>query len=269
MSGDTVCFCGSKRRHKKCHPDIFRESLAAKMLSLYARADTLISSHYSEHKIKPVCRKGCSECCSTVFCVSIVEFFLICRELIKFDQKKIALVKHRVIQGISYLNNTHPELFKYFRSDHSQLDFKNMSLRIYELSKGVKLDCPFLAELPNGGRICSVYKVRPLICRISGTSFYTDIENMYICSHIGTNRKIMDSGPSTIDIWSSFIKDILTISYKDSCYRGSVYPVIYWLYLALNSLEDLKSYLGGERRKKYFEMPYDKAKEKTLLRKVL
>ena len=116
MSGDTVCFCGSKRRHKKCHPDIFRESLAAKMLSLYARADTLISSHYSEHKIKPVCRKGCSECCSTVFCVSIVEFFLICRELIKFDQKKIALVKHRVIQGISYLNNTHPELFKYFRS---------------------------------------------------------------------------------------------------------------------------------------------------------
>ncbi|MFX4260732.1 YkgJ family cysteine cluster protein [Pelotomaculum propionicicum] len=269
MSGDTVCFCGSLRRHKKCHPDIFGESLAAKMLSLYARADTLINCHYSKHSVKPVCRKGCSECCGTVFCVSIVEFFLICREMIKFDHKKIALVKHRVLQGISYLNNKQPELLKCFRSDHSQMDFKNMSLKIYELSRGVKLDCPFLTELTNGDKICSIYNVRPLICRISGTSYYTDIDNMYICSHIGTNRKIMDCGPSTIDIWSSFIKDILTISYKDSCFRGSVYPVIYWLYLALNGLEDLKTYLGRERRNKYFEMPYVEAKEKTLLRKIL
>lgn len=269
MSGDTICFCGSMRRHKKCHPDISKESLAAKMLSLYARADRLIDSHYSKHNVKPICRKGCSECCSTVFNVSIIEFFLICREMIKLDFKRIALVKHRVLQSISYLNCEQPELLNYLRSDHSELDFKNMSLKIYELSKGVNLDCPFLTELTNRERICSVYNVRPLICRIAGTSYYTDIENMYICSYIGTNKTIMDCGPSTVDIWSSFIKDILTIRYNDACYRGSVYPLIYWLYLALNELDNLKVYLGGERHKKYFQMPYIEAKEKILLRNIL
>lgn len=256
MSGDTICFCGSMRRHKKCHPDISEESLAAKMLSLYARADRLIDSYYSKHKVKPVCRKGCSECCSAVFCVSIVEFFLICREMIKYDFKKIALVKHRVLQSITYLNCEQPALLNYFRSDHSELDYKNMSLKIYELSKGFNIDCPFLTELTNRERICSVYNVRPLICRIAGTSYYTDIENMYICSYIGTNKTIMDCGPSTVDIWSSFIKDILTIRYNDVCYRGSVYPLIYWLYLAANELDNPKFYLGGERHKKYFHAKY-------------
>lgn len=268
MSGDAICFCGSMRRHKKCHPDISEESLAAKMLSLNARADTLIDSYYSKYKVNPVCRKGCSECCSTVFSISIVEFFLICREMIKFDYKRIALIKHRVLQGISYLNREKPELFNYLRTDHGDLDFNKMSLKIYELSKGVKVDCPFLIELANRERICSVYNVRPLICRISGTSYYSKIEKIYICSHIGTNKNIMDCGPSTVDIWSSFIKDILTISYNDACYRGSVYPLIYWMYLAGNQLENIKAYLSGERHNKYFQMPYIEAKEKILLRRL-
>lgn len=269
MSSDVVCFCGSMRRHKKCHPDISRESLAARMLSLYSRADTLINSFYSKHKVKPVCKKGCSECCSTVFCVSIVEFFLICRQMIKFDPKRIAQVKHRVLQGITYLNNEQPALLNYFRSDHSELDFNSMTLKIYELSKGVKIDCPFLTGFSARERICSIYNVRPLICRISGTSYYTGIENMYICSHIGTNKKIMACGPGTIDIWSSFIKNILTVRYNGACYRGSVYPLIYWLYLAAKDLDNLKAYLGGERHKKYFQMPYIEAKQKILLRHIL
>ncbi|NLI13716.1 YkgJ family cysteine cluster protein [Pelotomaculum propionicicum] len=265
MSDDKICFCGSMRRHKKCHPDISWESLAAKMLSLYAESDRLIDTHYSKNRVKPVCRKGCSECCSTVFSVSIVEFFLICREMIKFDHKRVALVKQRVLQSISYLNSKQPQLLDYFRSNHSGLDFKEMSLKVYELSKGVKIDCPFLTELTNRERICSVYNVRPLICRIAGTSFYSNDENMYICSHIGTNKTIMSSGPSTVDIWGSFIKEILTVTYNDAIYRGTVYPLIYWLYLALNELENLKIYLGGERHQKYFQMPYTKAKEKVLL----
>lgn len=266
MSGDTVCFCGSNRRHKKCHPDIYEESLAAKMLSLYSRTDKLIDRHYFENKVKPVCRKGCSECCSTVFCVSIVEFFLICREMIKFNQKRIALVKHRVSECISYLKSEKPLLLNYFSSDHSGSYFKDMSVNIYELSKGVKIDCPFLTVLTNMERVCSIYNVRPLICRIAGTSYYTENENMYICSHIGTNKTIMDRGPSTAAIWNSFIEDILTIRYKDTCRRGTVYPLFYWLYLALNELDNPKSYLGGERYKKYFQTHYIEAKEKVLIR---
>lgn len=268
MTDDTICFCGSMRRHKKCHPDISVDSLAAKMLSLYSRADILIDNHYSKQKIKPVCRKGCSECCSTVFCVSIVEIFLICREMIKFDIKRIALVKQRVLRSIAYLSSEQQELYRYFTSDHSELDFKDMSLNIYELSRGVNLDCPFLIELTNRARICSIYDVRPLICRIAGTSYYTDTKDMYICSHIGTNKTIMDYGPRTVDIWSSFIEDILTIRCNNACYRGSVYPLVYWLYLAMNGLDNLKVYLSGERRNKYFEMPYTKAKEKILLKNV-
>jgi len=269
VSGDTLCFCGSMRRHKKCHYDISGESLAAKMLSLYTSVNKLITSHYSEHNIKPICTKGCSECCSTVFSVSIVEFFLICRELMKWDSKRIALIKQRVLQGISYLNCERPELLNYFRSDHSELNFIDMSLKIYELSKGINMDCPFLTGLTTRGKVCSVYKIRPLICRIAGTSYYTDIENMYICSQIGTNKTIMNCGPSTVDIWDSFIKDILTIQYNEKCYRGTVYPLIYWLYLALDGLDNLKVYLGGERHDKYFQMSYIEAKKKILLKNLL
>jgi Fe-S-cluster containining protein len=257
------------RRHKKCHPDISTDSLAAKMLSLNSEADKIINTYYSKHSVNPACRKGCSECCSTLFSVSIVEFFLICREMMKFDVKRIALIKQRVLQGISYLNSEHPALLNYFRTDHSDLDYKNMSLKTYELSIVVNIDCPFLTELSNRQKICSIYNVRPLICRISGTSYYTEIENMYICSHIGANKTIMDSGPSTVDVWSSFMQDILTINHNGTCYRGSVYPLIYWLYLASNDLGDLENYLGGERQKKYFQMPYTEAKEKILLRKVM
>ncbi len=269
MTKDMTCFCGSMRRHKKCHPDVSTDSLAAKMLSLDSEADIIINSYYSKQSVKPACRKGCSECCSTVFSVSIVEFFLICREMMKFDLKRITLIKQRVLQGISYLKSEHPALFNYFIADHSDLDYKNMSLKTYELSKGVNIDCPFLTELPDRQRICSIYNVRPLICRISGTSYYTEIENMYICSHIGANKTIMDCGPSTVDIWSSFMKDILTINHKDACYRGSVYPLIYWLYLASSDLGNLGNYLGGERHKKYFQMPYTEAKEKILLKNIL
>lgn len=268
MPADMVCFCGSMRRHKKCHPDISEESLAARMLSLYSRADTQINGYYSKHKAKPVCKKGCSECCSTVFCVSIVEFFLICREMIKFDPKWNAFIKRRVLQGIDNLNKERPALLNYFRSDHSRLDFNDMSLKIYELSRGVNVDCPFLTRISDRDRVCSVYNARPLICRISGTSYYTGIENMYICSHIGANKKLMDCGPSTEDIWSSFIDDILTVQYNGSRHRGSVYPLIYWLYLAGSELDNPKAYLGGERHKKYFQMPYNEAKENILLRKI-
>lgn len=264
MSGDAVCFCGSMRRHKKCHPDICRESFAAKMLSLYSRADQLIDRHYYRNKVKPVCRKGCSECCSTVFCVSIVEFFIICREMIKFNQKRIALVKHRVSESIDYLKSEKPSLLNYFRSNHSGSNFKDMSVNIYELSKGVKIDCPFLTVHTDRERVCSVYNVRPLICRIAGTSYYTENENMHVCSHIGSNKTIMERGPSTVDIWRSFIEDILTIRYQGMCRRGTVYPLIYWLYLASNELDNPKAYLDGERYKKYFQMHYVEAKEKYL-----
>jgi Fe-S-cluster containining protein len=257
------------RRHKKCHSDISTESLAAKMLSLYSRADMLISSHYSAHNVKPVCKKGCSECCSTVFSISIVEFFLICREMKKYDPKRIAQMKQVVLRSISHLNSEHPALFNYFKSDHSDMNYMDVSLNIYEMSKGVNIDCPFLTGLANGERICSIYQVRPLICRITGTSYYNHIDNLYMCSHIASNKIIMECGPSTVDIWSSFMKDILTIDYNNSCYRGSVYPLVYWLYLALDGLENLKDYLGGERYSKYFQMPYMEAKEKILLRNVL
>ncbi len=269
MSSDAVCFCGSMRRQKKCHPDISRESLAAKMLTLYSRVDTLIISYYSKHKVKPVCKKGCSECCSTLFCVSIVEFFLICREMIKFDPKRTAQVKHRVLQAINYLEKEQPALLDYFKFDHSGQNFNNMSLRIYELSKSVKIECPFLTGFSARQSTCSIYNVRPLICRIFGTTYYTSFEDMYICSRIGTNNRIMDCGPSTIDIWDSFIKDILTVNYNGASYRGSVYPLIYWLYLAAQDLENPRAYLGSERRKKYFQMPYIEAKQKILLRHIL
>lgn len=268
MAGNDLCFCGSMRRHKKCHPDISENSLAAMMFSLYARADKSINRHYAEHNTKPPCKKGCGDCCAILFNVSIIEFFLICREMTKWDPKTISQIKRRVILGISYIRDQHPELYNFLRSDHSNQYFTKMAYNNYNLSKDIELDCPFLTELPNRARVCSVYKVRPLLCRIFGTSYYVNTESMYVCSRIGTNKAIMEYGPSTEDIWSSFIQDILTVNYNGECYRGNTYPLIYWLFLAVNGLDNLKEYLGGERNEKYFQMPYKEAKERILLNKI-
>jgi len=265
VAGNGLCFCGSMRRHKKCHPDISENSLAALMLSLYARADKLIDNHYAERKTKPLCKKGCGDCCSILFNVSILEFIIICREMKKWEPKKISQIKRKVLRGMTYIRDQHPVLYNFLRSDHSNQDFAEMTYKNYQLSKNIELNCPFLTELPSRTRICSIYKVRPLLCRIFGTSYYVNIENMYVCSRIGTNKVIMEYGPSTEDIWKSFVQDILTVDYYGKCYRGNIYPLIYWLFLAISCLDNLKEYLGGERNYRYFQEPYKDAKAKILL----
>lgn len=76
MSNNDLCFCGSGKKKKKCHPDIHENSLFATLLNYY---------HLLEEESKavnnPLCKKGCNKCCEGTFSISQSEFFMILHSL--------------------------------------------------------------------------------------------------------------------------------------------------------------------------------------------
>jgi Fe-S-cluster containining protein len=103
--------------------------LVEKLLrEVYALIDEVITNHFKEHNITLICSKGCSICCkNTELPVLDIEMRLI-KKYIK------TMINSPIIDGL--LKN-----IKYFDKN--------------------KLCCPFLVN-----KICSVYEVRPIVCRV-------------------------------------------------------------------------------------------------------
>lgn len=89
MGRNDLCFCGSGKKQKKCHPDIHEQSLAAKCLSLYGKIESIIKNYYNSGQQTPPCKKGCSDCCYNYFVISNIEFKIICKELQNWNKKQI------------------------------------------------------------------------------------------------------------------------------------------------------------------------------------
>ena len=71
-SRNDLCFCGSGKKYKNCHSDINPNSLVAHQYRIM---------HLLDEEIKncpyTICQKGCSDCCTDDFEVSVTEFFTI------------------------------------------------------------------------------------------------------------------------------------------------------------------------------------------------
>ena len=76
MGRNDLCFCGSGKKQKKCHPNINEDSVAAKTIKLYTQLSKELEENiYGKKNIK--CEKGCNACCKDYFAISEVEFAII------------------------------------------------------------------------------------------------------------------------------------------------------------------------------------------------
>ena len=125
-----LCFCGSGKKVKRCHPKINEQSLVAKLLQLYAEIDERNS------KAATVCKTGCAKCCSGDFDVHLTEFLTILNYL--------------------KIGSSRPEDVQY--------DELRTTLKEYNISNKW---CIFLDQKE---KVCKTYAVRPLVCRNYGTT---------------------------------------------------------------------------------------------------
>lgn len=163
MSRNDKCFCGSGLKIKKCHKNLNERSIIARMLSLYNKIDEILSEN-----IEFKCKNNCCECCSDYFYISEEEFLVILNYMEdKFNMEEIQYIKEKSIQYMEYIKNNYNEEYKALNTVILEKNIKgNDKSLIKKLmpDSNIKIKCIYLSD----GK-CSIYKVRPIICRIYGT----------------------------------------------------------------------------------------------------
>jgi len=131
------------------------------MKKLYIDMDTEIKNKIALNNVEPICTNGCYECCYEYFTVSKIEYFVIKHFLLSNKINIDHLIKESIII-VEEFKKLYPEKFEVLNVS-SQINivkaYEDNDIR--EFAK-----CPFLI---NGS--CSVYEVRPIICRLYGTSY--------------------------------------------------------------------------------------------------
>lgn len=145
QSRNDLCFCGSGKKYKKCHPNINPESIIAHQYRVVNFLEKeILTCPYT------VCKKGCGNCCTDDFEISVTEFFTILNYLkITCTDEQIDKICSKASMKISSVS---------FASDSEDVIFSR---------------CIFLNETSD---CCDIYEVRPIICRKYGHYENTDCE---------------------------------------------------------------------------------------------
>ncbi len=214
MSNDrnSLCFCGSGKKKKKCHPDIHEKSLFATLLKYYKEIDdeqALIDNS--------MCKKGCSKCCEASFSISQAEFFMILNAL--EITKDTQLFKRKADEFIA-----------------------NQGFEIGNR-------CIFVDDATGA---CRIYEVRPLICRQYGYINTNDCvcdyikDNKELLNSLPTESKVkiahntisFDNGilltPKPLVYWLSHLSDdgeLATLKQKKLYEAAQASPISEYLRL--------------------------------------
>ena len=205
-SRNDLCFCGSGKKYKNCHSDINPNSLVAHQYRIM---------HLLDEEIKncpyTICQKGCSDCCTDDFEVSVTEFFTILNYLqIHCNNQQIEnICKLSKVKISSILSNEKTIAFSRFI---------------------------FLNEHSND---CEIYEVRPIICRKYG--YYSTTTD---CSKIISDKKASMSllKNTEVDTSSNILSFILPNNTK---LLQKSHSLIYWFSrveqgkLSSNKMNDL------------------------------
>ena len=200
------CWCGSGKKYKNCHSDINPNSLVAHQYRIM---------HLLDEEIKncpyTICQKGCSDCCTDDFEVSVTEFFTILNYLqIHCNNQQIEnICKLSKVKISSILSNEKTIAFS---------------------------RCIFLNEHSNA---CEIYEVRPIICRKYG--YYSTTTD---CSKIISDKKASMSllKNTEVDTSSNILSFILPNNTK---LLQKSHSLIYWFSrveqgkLSSNKMNDL------------------------------
>lgn len=231
LSRNSLCYCGSGRKLKHCHPQSAPDSRAAHMTKLYGQVDTAIEQYHADHKAHPPCAAGCSSCCSDYFPVSQVEFELLLSYMEhSWSDEDIQHAFAQAERNLEVFREDNPAMYEALvHKTNQQQELES----IRRHAGRNRFACPLLD--PEKG-ICRVYPVRPFICRTHGSShtFYgTWRERLLpekVCEHIPSSRALRRITPNIVDFWPQYeqLADV-RIGTKQQPLRQ--YPIFYWLVL--------------------------------------
>lgn len=195
MSVNDPCFCGSGKKQNKCHPDIHEKSIIANLMSVYEQLD----QDTKERQQFSICKKGCAQCCSDYFQVSVVEFFMI-------------------LQGL-HTNGNNALLLKYIKT--AQTRIQGIYLPEYDFANVPNFpECIFVDDLTNE---CKIYQLRPIICRLYGT-----VSELTKCEKISMSQQAIENLiPLNKEIDISNNIDLITDN-KNNVYEFKPHALVYW-----------------------------------------
>lgn len=226
MERNDKCFCGSGIKYKKCHYRIHAESKLANIYKVYNEYDNICI----KKGICNNCIKGCSQCCSDYFFVTENEFLLILEELL-FRKMNIDKYIDKAKEVMDYIGKFHIEIIEKL-NESMPMSFDKIDITFFQDSINPD-DLPACIFLENN--MCSIYSVRPSICRGYGTTEKCEkIKNMN-CDFQEKNKMFMET----------------SIISKNGNMESSIlkrpYPLFYWF---AYFLDDSKYNLTMEKVKR-------------------
>lgn len=247
MGRNDLCFCGSGKKHKRCHDNIKSESIIARLYRFYMTIDNEIEAQKREKKLKFTCKKGCSECCSQYFVISESEFIVIIDYLMRnWEYQKI----DDIIRVCKEQWTTIQDQFPLFAQKLEEfIGGKSVDIFLYNyLHTPLKLPFPCVF-LDRESKVCMIYKVRPLICRVHGVSV-VDIDNdNEVCSKIPSllskQNELVDLHHLKEDI-SSFI----FIRKGKKVILRRPYPIFYFINMVFENVSDVNEFTKTQMYKR-------------------
>lgn len=227
MSKERTCFCGSKKPWIKCHPKVINNSRFVKMYRIYKKVDREISKQIKEKNLCIECKKGCSECCSSNFAVSELEFCIIADYLIKKKSGvEIQSIMEKAYNIKNYILKNYPEDLELLEADFTGLENLDSIIAMgNEEPRGEIPKCIFLSDKNS----CTIYDVRPLICRVHGTSYFNENCSNELCSKLSIDNSNLNK---FVDLTQFQKESTYAITFYDKrnsrmCIRRA-YPLFYW-----------------------------------------
>lgn len=227
------------------------DSYGCEIINLYDSIDMKIASHYRDKKKQAPCAKGCASCCSQFFEISEAEYIIILNHLKEWDKSKLAYIIETANIYSQVLEKHHNKFYeKYFSKDtigeHSiDLDQYYKDSERYK----IHIPCVFLSE--EGA--CTIYQVRPFICRTTGVGFKLNFEFGNICREI---RSAFWARRWQADL-REFQNDILSVNWLEdensSCdaIERRQYPIFHYI---KESFKENGHGFSDSRLNSYFEL---------------
>ena len=228
MERNDKCFCGSGKKYKKCHYHISGESKLADMYRKNAAFDEVCNNL----GIGNTCINGCSECCKDYFFVSENEFLMIVEELLHRGEN-IKLYMEKAQKNKKIIAEKHPELLEKLEKIMPSGGRECLNSSYFRDNENPR-DLPACIFL-NGQHKCSIYNVRPFICRTYGT---TEVCQFLSNNHIPLQEQI------------NMMENTIIRSDDNQSIMKRPYPLFYWFseflkkpydFLTLTKVEKIKN----------------------------
>lgn len=138
----------------------------AKYETLVAEVDAVFLKVSGQHPDCMACKEGCSDCCSALFDLSLVEALYINAHFLEsygFGPKRSSILREAA-ETDRHLTKLKKDYYKIMRDSQGNPDAVNT---IMEEASRARVRCPLLVKGQEGD-VCALYQFRPVTCRLYG-----------------------------------------------------------------------------------------------------